>query len=70
MNRIDVKTGAEFVPLYSGLFWSYCGTIMDLELGRFGNGAMEVATQLQKNRMIAKYYALKQFGEDRKTSAK
>ncbi len=42
----------------------------NLELGRFGNGAMEVATQLQKNRMIAKYYALKQFGEDRKTSAK
>lgn len=42
----------------------------ELELGRFGNGAMEVATLLQKKRMFNKYDALKQFGEERQTSAK
>ncbi len=42
----------------------------DLVLGRFGHGASEIATQLQKNRMFQKYHSLKQFGEDRKISAK
>lgn len=37
-----------------------------LELGRFGFGAMEIATQIQKQRMQAKFYGLKQFGENRK----
>lgn len=41
-----------------------------LELGRLGNGAMQVVTQLQMNRMSGKYYALKQFGEERKTSGR
>ncbi len=41
-----------------------------LDLGRFGNGAMEVATQLQTNRMIQKYYALKRLGENQKTSGR
>ena len=41
-----------------------------LELGRFGNGAMEVATQLQTSRMTQKYYALKQLGENQKTSGR
>ncbi len=36
-----------------------------LELGRFGNGAMEVATRIQSQRMRAKYYGLNQFGENR-----
>lgn len=41
-----------------------------LELGRFANGAMEVATELQKTRMTQKYYALRQLEEKRKTSAR
>jgi len=42
----------------------------ELELGRFGNGAMEVAFQLQKNRMSRKFHALKEFGENQKTSGR
>ena len=42
----------------------------ELDFGRFGNGAMEVATQLQRGHMVQKFYALKQLGENRKTSAR
>ncbi len=42
----------------------------ELELGRFGNGAVEVAIGLQRDRMFRKYSALKQLGENRKTSGR
>lgn len=41
-----------------------------LEIGRFGNGALEVAARLHKNRMIQKFHALKQLGDNGKTSAR
>ena len=45
-------------------------TLKNLELGRFGNGALEIASRIQRDRMFGKYHALRQFGEVRKNSAK
>ncbi len=42
----------------------------ELDLGRFGNGALEVATRLQKNRMAQKFHALKLKGQKLRTSAR
>lgn len=39
-----------------------------LELGRFSNGAMEIVTRIQKERMQSKFYALERFGETLKAS--
>jgi len=39
-----------------------------LEIGRFENGAMEIATALQARRMQGKFHGLKQFGAKRKIS--
>jgi hypothetical protein len=54
MNSPKIPNEAEFVEFES------------LELGRFSNGAMEIATQIQARRMQGKFYGLKQFGESRK----
>ena len=40
----------------------------ELDFGRFGNGALEAATRLQKVRMMRKFYGLKQMAEKRRTS--
>ncbi len=41
-----------------------------LGLGRFGYGAMEVASQIQVRRMKAKFFELSQFEENRETTAR
>jgi hypothetical protein len=41
-----------------------------LGLGRFGNGAMEVASQIQVSRMKAKFFELSQFEGNRETTAR
>lgn len=52
-NKPDEKEFAEF---------------KNLDLGRFGNGALEIATRIQTQRMAGKFYGLVQFGENLKTS--
>jgi hypothetical protein len=39
-----------------------------LRLGRFSNGAMTIATNIQSQRMMAKFYELTQFGKNLNTS--
>jgi len=41
-----------------------------LEMGRFGHGALDIATKLQAQRMQGKFYGLKNFGENRKISGR